>query len=133
MRQLVSNHRSDTLLLLGARTALIDQEIDFAVGDNAPILHSTGGELRDRDHVQLRERIGGLKVVVVKIERFDRDVERESALLGFAGGGIAPHSDSVACRRLDEIEFSDDKAEKISRHLQRRQRSHVNPYNSRFG
>ncbi len=47
VREFVSDHRADALFLLIGRLLGITEQLDFAVRDEAPVFHGTGGKLED--------------------------------------------------------------------------------------
>ena len=57
------------------------------VGDEAPVLHGPGGEVRNGDHVVLLERVGHVEEVLVKGEGAHPALQRELALLLLAQRG----------------------------------------------
>ena len=62
----------------------IDEQIGFAIGDGAEILHGAGLEVGQADEVKLLERIGNAEIVVVVVEHELGDVDaigRESDLI----------------------------------------------------
>ena len=66
--RLVRDHFVDALLRLGGRFLGIEQEARFVVGDSAPVLHRPAETARDRDVIQLRERVGDAEVVIKILE-----------------------------------------------------------------
>ena len=46
----------------------------FAVGDEAPVFHGAGFEIWDGNLVELGERVGSFKEIIVEIERFSGKV-----------------------------------------------------------
>lgn len=54
--EFVSNHGGHALFVVGGGTAVVIEEVHFAVGDETPVLHGAGDEVRNGDHVWERNR-----------------------------------------------------------------------------
>ena len=61
----------------------VEQEPRFVVGDPAPVLHRSAKSARDRDVIELGQRIRHAKVIVVVSENLLRAIKRVAALLRF--------------------------------------------------
>ena len=65
-----SPHLDDVLLAGGVRDSLVKQEESFPIGNQAPILHSSSGEVRNGRHVGLGQRIIDAEELLVKLQNF---------------------------------------------------------------
>lgn len=63
-----SPHLDDVLLAGGVRDSLVKQEESFPIGNQAPILHSSSGEVRNGRHVGLGQRIFDCEELLVELQ-----------------------------------------------------------------
>ena len=66
--QLVGDHDGNPLLVRGSRDALLVEQGRLPVGDQAPVLHGTGGKVGDGNHVLLGQRELHIEVVLKELE-----------------------------------------------------------------
>ena len=121
---LVGDHVGHALELAVRGGALVDQERGLAEGDRAEVLHRSGGEIRDRQEVELVARVRQAVVALEEAQRGDRDLVTEGGEPPLArhapdAHGRRPHRDRV--RRL---QLADDEGHEIGRHLHRVRERH---------
>ena len=107
----------------GARRR-IEQQAALAERDRAPVLHRADVALRNRDQVELRQRIFQAEIVVEVAQEADRAVEREASLRALAGGG--DHADRDAFGLAGEpLELARREREQVGRHFRRGRERHL--------
>mmetsp|Transcript_42218 Transcript_42218/g.88664 ORF Transcript_42218/g.88664 Transcript_42218/m.88664 type:complete len:273 (+) Transcript_42218:1883-2701(+) len=116
MCQLVRHDRANPLLLIRRRLRGIDQQIHLPIRDQSPILHRPHGELGNRHHVQLGQRIRNVEEVVVRVQTFGGAVQREDARVALAGGSVDADQHAVGGLGLDVVEFSDAECDEVGGH-----------------
>ena len=65
-------------------TNLGSTEVEIPVGDEPPVLHGAGGEVRNGDHVVLLEGVGHVEEVLVEGERSHCHLQGKLSLVLFA-------------------------------------------------
>ena len=94
------------------------QQVGFAIGDGAEVLHGAGLEVGQGDQVELLERVGNAEVGVVVVEHVLGDIDavgREGDLVG-SGADADGHAVLLAGGAL---EVADQKGDQIGGHLGR--------------
>ena len=90
----------------------VEQQAALEEGDAAPVLHGAAEAARDRDEVELGQRIGDAEIVVVIAQQLDRGVERIAAVLALAArrddadrdaGGVGGDALEVAGREHEQV------------------------------
>ncbi len=95
MGQLVGDDIGDELALaLGARVG-IDEQQALAERDAAEVLHRAGGEVGQREQVDLVARVGDAVVVLEPAKAEGADVESEPGEVPLAGHVHDAHRDAV--------------------------------------
>ena len=107
--------------LLGRRSTglLIEHQVNNTVGNEPPVLHGTGREVGDGDHVHLGEGEVDAEDLLVECEGLGGKVQGEATVLDvLAGRGVDAdrHSEVVG---LDDVELAHDEGEQVRRHLGR--------------
>ena len=119
VRDLVRDDRRDVLAHAERGALRVDQQQPLAEGDRAGVLHRARGEVRDRDDVELAERVLDAEVVVVEGELLLGGLERKRGQSELVRRRA--HADRRAvgrARPADEV--ADDHGDEIRRHLRRR-------------
>ena len=96
--------------LLGLRRGVfrIKQKRRLVIGDPTPVFHRAAETARQRDLIQLRQRIRHAKVVIVVLKNLCRHFERIAAQFRFAFRCDHTNLRRTASR-FDEIKFTGDK------------------------
>ncbi len=107
--------------LLGRRSAglLIEHQVNDTVGDESPVLHGTGREVGDGDHVHLGEGEVDAEDLLVECEGLGGKVKGEATVLDVLAGRRVDANGHPEVVGLDDIELTHDKGEKVRRHLGR--------------
>mmetsp|Transcript_88145 Transcript_88145/g.247956 ORF Transcript_88145/g.247956 Transcript_88145/m.247956 type:complete len:470 (-) Transcript_88145:295-1704(-) len=117
--KLVRDHRADPLLLRHGDGLRVTQERHLPVGNEAPILHGARREVRNGDHVHLRERVWHPEEAVVELQGPDTAVQSVAALRDLARDAKDPHDRAVLRLAGNELELPDAERQQIGAHLGR--------------
>mmetsp|Transcript_94997 Transcript_94997/g.284757 ORF Transcript_94997/g.284757 Transcript_94997/m.284757 type:complete len:202 (+) Transcript_94997:1958-2563(+) len=120
VRELVDDHLRDALQLARGRVGLVDEQVNLAVRDEAPVLHRARRKLRDRHHVGLGQRVRHVKGLVIQVERLRRAPESERAKLRLAWRHEDAYEDAVLGEGRDQVELAHHEREQVRRHPRRR-------------
>mmetsp|Transcript_29085 Transcript_29085/g.48883 ORF Transcript_29085/g.48883 Transcript_29085/m.48883 type:complete len:432 (-) Transcript_29085:29-1324(-) len=120
MRQFMRHHNRHALLLLGGCFQIINHEIDFSVGYQPPVLHSTHSKLGDANHIQLRQWVGYFEEVVIEVQSTHRHIQRELPLQAAPWRGIHTYHHSSLRLALHEVKLTDRPCQQVRTHLGRR-------------
>mmetsp|Transcript_56910 Transcript_56910/g.123135 ORF Transcript_56910/g.123135 Transcript_56910/m.123135 type:complete len:248 (+) Transcript_56910:1473-2216(+) len=126
MSQLVRHYDAHSLHLLPGCT-LLDEEVHLAVGHKAPVLHGTCGKLGNGHHIELWQRIGDAKVVIVAIQRLGSHLQGEGPGLRSPRGSVDPNKHAVLGLRLQKVELTHNEGEEVGGHLRRVHESQLGP------
>ena len=80
------------------------------------VLHRAGGEVGQRDEVELVARVGDAEVVGEEARGKDPALLGEAGERPLAGLMHDPHRDAVDVDRLGELELADDEGDQVGRH-----------------
>mmetsp|Transcript_2671 Transcript_2671/g.10384 ORF Transcript_2671/g.10384 Transcript_2671/m.10384 type:complete len:407 (+) Transcript_2671:1817-3037(+) len=117
VRQLVRDDRADALLLAGAHRLLVAEQRHLSVRDQAPILHGAGSKVRDRNHIQLRQRIRNTEELVVELERADASLQGIRTLRTAAGAAENPADDTTFRLVPDVLVLADAECQQVGAHV----------------
>ena len=120
VRHLVGDHLRHPLPRARRRVLRVHQQRRLPVCDAAPVFHGAGCKVRNRQVVQLGQRVGDSKVIVEKRQQLDRGVQRELSLLLLPACHPHTHSRAVGRLFLDVRQVADHKRQQIGRHHRRR-------------
>ena len=118
MSHLVGDHQGHFFLGANRSGFGIDQQVGFAIGYGAEILHGAGLEVRQGDQVELLERIGNAEVIVVIVEHVFGDIDAVGGERNLVrrGADADGHAILLAGRAL---EVAHQKSNKVRGHLGR--------------
>ena len=116
VRHLVRDDFQYPLFRLRRGVLRVVQQRGLAVGDRAPVLHRTRGEVRHGDVVHLRQGIRDAEVVVHVAERGDAVLQREPAQLLLTARRPDPHERAVVRVALDARHVAHDEREQVGGH-----------------
>ena len=101
--QLMVNHVGDALAGSLGRVLLVDEHSSFAIGDQAPVFHGTGGEIGQSDHVELGEAVRDAKPIGEICQRMTGLLESKAGLLLFPWAGPNANRDAVSVLGFQRI------------------------------
>ena len=113
---LVREDRGDLLPGVDRRRLGLGEQIGLAVENRAGVFHRSGREVRNRDDVELAERIFDGIVRVVELQNLLRRVERQPAHLPLVRRRADPDRDVVG-RAVEAFEVADRHRHQVRRHL----------------
>mmetsp|Transcript_104110 Transcript_104110/g.293600 ORF Transcript_104110/g.293600 Transcript_104110/m.293600 type:complete len:341 (+) Transcript_104110:1440-2462(+) len=119
MGELVRYHDADSLLLGHGRSLEVAQEVHLTIRHQAPILHRSGREIRNGDHVQLRQGVRHAEKVVVEFQGPDATIQGVSALAALPGNGEYAHGRSSLRYAGDALKVPDAEGQEVRAHLGR--------------
>lgn len=106
------NDLSDTLFPVDGGSLGIVEQVDDTVGNQTPVLHSTGGEVRNSNHVHLGERVIDAKFFLVEREGARGDVKGEIGVLLVSGGSVHTDGETEGIGLL-VFEVTDNESQKL--------------------
>ena len=131
---LVGDDLGHALALGERRRRRVDEQVGLAEGDAAQVLHRAGGEVGDRDQVELVAGVGDVEVV-------GEEPQRERAGLQGEGGEVRPcrwgrrraSGTPIDVDRRGLLERPDDEGDEVGRHLHRRREADRAPAVAQVG
>ncbi len=99
VRHLMSDDDGDLLFGADGGGFGIEEQVGFAVGDGAEVLHGAGFEVGQRDQVELLERIGNAEVVVVVVQHVLGNIDAVGRERNLVGRGADADGYAVLTRR----------------------------------
>ncbi len=119
VRELVIDHLRDPLARGDGRILGVDEERRLAVRHKAPVLHRSGREVGQRDHVELGQRVRDAEPVGEVREAEFGDLKAEAPVRGLARGGPNADLDAVLILGEDPLEVRDHEAQEVRGHDRR--------------
>ena len=114
------DHRGQSLHAHRRNGLDVAQEVDLAVGHEAPVFHGSHGEIRDANHVHLRQRVVHVEELLVPLQAAHAHVKSELELVSFARSRQNAHQGAAFCRRLHVLEMTNAERNQVRGHLGRR-------------
>src|SRR5262245_27699411 len=115
MGHLMGKQQQDAALLLGWAVGEAGQQVALRERDGAPMLHGAGRIARQRDEIELRQRIFHAEIVIEILEQRGGVVERTVADCALPARGDDPDRDAV-CLVGEPLELARRQQEQIARH-----------------
>src|SRR6202008_4809335 len=94
------------------RGFIVDEEIGFAIGDGAEVLHGSGLQVRETGEVEIGHRVEDAEVIVVVVQDVFGGGQRECAELLLAGRAANANGNAVALAG-DALEVADEEGDEI--------------------
>ena len=116
MGQLVGDDVGDQLLFVLGAGGGVDEHHVLAERDAAEVLHGAGGEVGERDEVDLVARIGDAVVLLEPPQAERADVEREAGEVTLAGHVHDADRGAVDVDRVGHLQTPDDEGDEVTAH-----------------
>ena len=123
MRHLVRDDRENILLRFGGGILRIEKQDRLVIGDAAPVLHRAAETARDRDQVELGQRIRNAEILIEVVQDLRLALERITTHLRFPFGREDAQLYTVLFA-LNGIQLAGDQDDEITRHRGRKSEVH---------
>ena len=123
MCDLVGDDFINTLLRRDRRILRVEQQCHFIVSDSTPIFHCTSKSTRDRELVELGQRIWNPEILIVIAQNLRRTFQGITAALRFAFRGDDAQLDPFGFG-FDRVKLTSAKDIQVARHGRRRLETH---------
>src|SRR5688572_15846748 len=118
--ELMRYDKGHPLLVGSGRMVIIHQESALTVRNGAPVFHRTACEIRYGYHVESRQGVCNIKIFFVKLEGLYSAIQSKFCLMFFPESGKNSYEHPGIRFSLDMFQVSDNKSQKIRRHLRGR-------------